>query len=134
MSKQATAIIAVVSFVSGALVATWCAVAFYTQLTSQLVVGSSTSDAVMTVFELRSLRANNATNAVESLEIKLDVDLIGLTTYLGKPYGFNRDPSYAKALQMVRDYRIEYPHKSVVPEVDAGVTNALKLLDGQTNH
>ena len=134
MSKRATIIIAVLALIVGAVAGGWSVAVVYDRLTSRLVIGSLTAEASTTVAELRRLRAGDVTNVVELLEIKVDGDLIGLNPFLADPREFNRDSRYVDALKMVRDYRAEFPHKSGMPEVDAGAAKAFNLLDGQTNH
>jgi len=133
MSKRVAIIIAAAAFLVGVVAGGWSVGAFYNRLTSRLLIGSLTSDAITTVDDLRRLRAGDATNVVELLEIKLDGDLIGLDTFLADPREFTRDPLYVKSLQKVRDYRTEFPHKTDSPDVDRGVAEAFTLLDAQTN-
>jgi hypothetical protein len=68
------------------------------------------------------------------LEIKLDGDLISLGAMLADPRELKSDPQYTETLQMVRDYRTQFPRKSSSPEVDAGADKVFDLLNGQTNH
>jgi len=134
MSKRAAIILAVAALFVGVVAGGWGVGVFYSRFTGRLVIGSLTSDAVMSVAELKMLRAGSNTNASELLEIRLDGDLVGLTPFLADRREFDRDPSNIKALQKVRDYRTQYPRKSGSPELDAGADKAFDLLNGQTDH
>jgi hypothetical protein len=134
MSKRAAIILAFVALVVGILAGGWGLGLFYSRLTGRLIIGQLTSEAVMNVAELKMLRAGGSTNAVELLEIRLDGDLIGLTPFLTDRREFDSDPTYAKAIQKVKDYRTKFPRKSDSPELDAGTVKAFDLLNGQTNH
>jgi glucose dehydrogenase len=134
MSKRAAIILAVLTLLIGIVAGGWAVGLFYGRLTTRLIVGQLTAEASTTTVILKRLRAGNTTNAVELLEIKLDGDLIGLGAMLADPREFKRDPQYIKTIQMVRDYRTQFPRKSGSPEVDAGADKAFDLLNGQTNH
>ncbi len=134
MSKKAAIILAVMTLLIGIAAGGWAVGMFYSRLTARLIVGQLTAEASTTTVTLKRLRAGNTTNAVELLEIKLDGDLIGLGAMLADPREFKSDPQHIKTLQMVKDYRAQFPRKTGWPEVDAGADKAFDLLNGQTNH
>jgi hypothetical protein len=134
MSKNAAIILAVITLLIGVVAGGWAVGIFYGRLTTRLIIGQLTAEASTTTVTLKRLRAGNTTNAVELLEIKLDGDLIGLGAMLTDPRELKSDPQYIKTLQMVRDYRTQFPRKSSSPEVDAGADKAFDLLNGQTNN
>ena len=134
MSKRAAIILAVAALFVGVVAGGWGVGVFYSRLTGRLVIGSLTSDAVTSVVELKHLRGGDTTNTIELLEIRLDGDLIGLTPFLDDRRALDRDPSYIRSLQKVKDYRTQFPRKSDSPELDAGADKVFDLLNAQTNH
>ena len=134
MSKRAAIILAVVTLLVGIVAGGWAVADFYGHFTMRLILGQLTAEASTTTATLKRLRAGNTTNTVELLEIKLDGDLIGLGAMLTDTLELKSDPQYIKTLQMVRDYRTQFPRKSGSPEVDAGADKEFDLLNGQTNH
>jgi hypothetical protein len=79
---------------------------------------------------LRQLRMNEPQKAIELLETHLDGDIIGLRA--DDKYAPSTNESVKKAISRARDYRAEYPRKTGLPEVDAGVHDVLNSnQDGQ---
>jgi hypothetical protein len=79
---------------------------------------------------LRQLRTNQPQKAIELLETHLDGDIIGLK--VDNKYAPSTNDSVKKAISRARDYRVEYPRKTGLPEVDAGVRDVLNShQDGQ---
>jgi len=134
MRKRTAIIFAVAALFVGVVSGGWAVGYFYSRFTSRLVLSSLTSEALSSVYELKNLRAGDTTNTIEILEIRLDGYLIGLTAFLDDRREFDRDPSYVKSLQKVKDYRTHFPRKTDSPEVDAGADKVFDLLNGQTNH
>jgi hypothetical protein len=132
MSKQ-TAIVSIVAFLVGAVAGGWSVAAFYGRFTNRLTVVSLTAECGTTVHTLSLLRSGDTTNAVESLELKLDGDLIGLGGFL-TPDQLKRDPTVKQILQMTRDYRGKYPRQSDSGEVAQGVARAFTLLNEESHH
>ena len=132
MSKRAAIILAVAALLVGVIAGGWSVAYFFSRFAGQPVISSLSADAAMSVAELRRLRAGYTTNVVQVLEIKLDGDLIGLTPFLDDPSAFNRDPMNLKTLQIVKDYRTQFPRKTDSPELDAAADKAFDLLNGQT--
>jgi hypothetical protein len=134
MSKRVAIIFAVVSLLIGIAVGGWTVAYVYGHLTTRLAVSQLTAEASMTTATLKCLRAGETTNAVEILELQLDGDLLQLGSYLDDPHEITSDPTYIKTLQIVKDYRTQFPRKSRSIEVDAGADKVFGLLNGQTNH
>lgn len=134
MSKKAAIILAVAALFIGIVAGAWTVAFCYGRFTSWMVIGNLTSDAVMSVGEIKLLRAGQTTNTLELLETRIDGDLIGLTPFLADRREFARIPSSLKSLQTVKDYRTKYPRKSDSAELDAAANKAFDLLNGQTDH
>jgi hypothetical protein len=134
MSKSAAIILSTITLLVGVAAGGWGAAIFYGHLMTRLCINSLTGEASTTVATLKRLRAGDETNAVELLELKLDGDLIGLGGFLADPHELKSDPLYIKTLQMAKDYRVQFPHKTDSPDIDQSVTKTFALLDAQTNH
>jgi hypothetical protein len=134
MSKKAAIILAVAALIIGVVAGGWSVAFFYGRFTSWMVTGNLTSDAVRSVAEIKMLRADQTTKAIEFLEMRIDGDLIGLTPFLADRQEFTRDPSNIMALQTVKDYRTKFPRKSDSAELDADADKAFDLLNGQKEH
>lgn len=130
MSKRAAIILTVAALLVGVVAGGWSVAALYGRLTSRVIIGSLTSDASMTVAQLKHLRAGDTTNVIELMESKLDGDLIGLTPFIADPHDLKSDPVYFDTLRHVRDYRARFPHKSELPDTDKIFT----LLDEKPTH
>jgi hypothetical protein len=143
MSKRAIILLAVIALIIGIVAGSWSVAAIYTRRinrmvndfnhhTSQLEIQWRTSDAEITVGHLKTLRAGETTNAIKWLEFDLEIDLISLEPFIADPSDFKSDPSYIKALQEVRDYRAQFPYKTI-PSAETNVAEVFSLLDVQTN-
>lgn len=77
------------------------------------------------------LRGGHPTEALESLEVKLDGALIGLGSSVISAPESRRDPFENKVIQMARDYRAKYPRKTGNADVDGSVGRALQLPNQQ---
>jgi hypothetical protein len=132
MSKRTAIILAVAALIVGVVAGGWSVAFYYNRVTSWVVITKMTSEATMSVAEIKMLRAGQVTNTTELLETTIDGDLVGLTPFLTDRREFDRDPSNIKALQTVKDYRAKFPRKTDSAEFDANVAKAFDLLDGQT--
>ena len=134
MSKRAAIILAVAALFVGVVAGGWSVAFYYNRVTSWVVITKMTSEAMMSVAELKMLRTGQTTNTMELLETTIDGDLVGLTPFLNDRREFNRYPSNIKALQTVKDYRTKFPRKTDSAEFDAYAAKAFDLLNGQTEH
>jgi hypothetical protein len=95
----------------------------------QLSTQAAYADALLGVAEpfevLRDLRAGDTTNAIETLENRLDGGIIGLSAVLPEQRDPKKRAAYVRLLRNVRDYRAAHPWKSASPEVQEAVANAL---------
>jgi hypothetical protein len=80
---------------------------------------------------LQRLRDGRTNQAYELLEGQLDVAIIGfVSSYRELPASAREQPGL-KVLQQARDYRAKFPFKHRYPNVDEGVADAFKILDGK---
>jgi hypothetical protein len=131
MSRRASIILTVAALLVGLLIGSWSVAAYYRHVTDRLTISMLTADASTTVVILKRLRTGNTTNAVDCLESKLDGNLIILKPFLVDPHEFKRNPSNIKVLQMVRDYRTQFPHKSRFLDFDKAVAKTFDILNEQ---
>src|ERR1035441_4127282 len=93
MSKRAAIIRAVAALFVGVVAGGWSVAFYYNRVTSWVVITKMTSEAMMSVAELKMLRTGQTTNTMELLETTIDGDLVGLTPFLNDRREFNRYPS-----------------------------------------
>ena len=95
-----------------------------TDLVSGLNMLHTTHEANTTLTLLEQLRSGHTNEAIAILEKQLDVNLIE----------FSRNPNEIheaeiNVLKQAKEYRIEYPHKAVLPYTDAMLDHAFDLID-----
>jgi hypothetical protein len=135
MSRRTSVILAVAAFLVGLFTGGWSVATYYGRYTDRLTINMLDANATVTVAILNRLRAGYTTNAVEILETGLDGDLICLGGFLVHPGELKRDPLTMEAIQMVRDYRLRFPHKSGSPTVDVAASKVFVVTDGTNgNH
>jgi hypothetical protein len=81
---------------------------------------------------LRDLRAGDTTNAIETLENRLDGGIIELSAALPEQRDQKKRAAYVRLLKKVRDYRAAHPWKSASPEVQGAVAKALAEIPDES--
>jgi hypothetical protein len=132
MSKTKAIILAgcalILGVVGGALITRHvliCGFLAYMKLTSSGMEATSYTGAAQSVMLLDHLRRGDAQFPVESLEVQLDGDLIGLWAFYKDTTADKRDAHLLKLLAKIRDYREKYPRKTEHPEIDQTVAEVL---------
>ena len=95
-----------------------------------LAKGDRAADIAQVVRVLESLRAGHTNDAIRQLEFMLDSDLVFIGQYLTMPGPVLKLEPRAQdldVLQMAREYRLKYAHKSGDPLIEASVQAALSL-------
>jgi hypothetical protein len=128
MSKTKAIILASISLtlgivIGGGLVGYWTV--RYMEFTASSMKAVSYTGAAQSVMRLDHLRRGDAQFPVESLEVQLDSDLIGLWGFYKDTPGHKRDAHLLKLLAKIRDYRAKYPRKTEHPEIDQTVAEVL---------
>ena len=132
MSTARAILLAVVYLITGALAGGWGVSYFYWQrFTNDLCVGSLSAEASTTTGILKRLRADDRTNAVELLEVKLNGALVGLGAFLSEIPKSRRDPTNIKAIQMAKDYRAQFPRTNDSPQIQNAIADAFGLLESR---
>jgi hypothetical protein len=134
ISRRASIFLALASFFVGLFAGGGSVYAYWENLTNQLCLSAVKAQTQNAVGDLNWLRAGKTTNVVDLLEVNLDGDLIGLVGFLHNPHELRGDVVSVKILQMAKEYRTRFPHKSGSSQVDEAVANAFHLLDGQDEH
>jgi len=87
------------------------------------------ADAATTVTILEQLRTGHRAEAIELLESRLDVSLLGLGSSVGATPRTERQPASLRTLQRAKEYRAEFPRKTGNTNVDSAVRQAWNLTD-----
>jgi hypothetical protein len=91
----------------------------------------NSADLSVTLAVLQRLRDGRTNQAYELLEGRLDSDIIGfVSSYRLLPASAREQPGLV-ILGEARDYRAKFPFRHRYPNVDAGVADAFKVLDGK---
>ena len=102
----------------------------------KLFTQAAYADAFLSVahpFEtLRDLRAGDTTNAIETLENRLDVGIVQLRALVPEQRDQKKRAAYVRMLKKVRDYRAAHPWKSASPEVQGAVAKALEEIPDES--
>ena len=94
------------------------------------IASRNCADLGMTAAILQRLRAGRTNEAYEMLEGRLDSDVISFAaSYRELPKPLQEQGSL-KVLGYVKDYRAKFPFKVGDRNVDDGVADAFKILDG----
>jgi hypothetical protein len=128
MSNTKAIILACISLIlgiviGGGLVGYWTV--RYMKFAALAMEAVSESGAAQSVMRLDDLRRGDAQFPVESLEVQLDSDLIGLWGFYKDTPADKRDAHLLKLLAKIRDYRAKYPRKTEHPEIDQTVAEVL---------
>jgi hypothetical protein len=106
------------------------AVQVWARMHFDLAKGDRAADIAQVVRVLESLRAGHTNDAIRQLEFMLDSDLVFIGQYLTMPGPVLKLEPRAQdldVLQMAREYRLKYAHKSGEPLIEASVQAALSL-------
>jgi hypothetical protein len=85
------------------------------------------------VYLLNFLRTNNSAKAIENLEMNLDWDLFGLNYSMSNAPKSPLDPYFLKDIQIAKEYRDQFPHKSDSPSLDGEISNIFLRVNTLTN-
>ena len=77
---------------------------------------------------LQHLRAGNSSNAVTILEAQLDGALVALHASLSISPSPGDDPFPFEMLELAREYRAKFPHRSNSAEMEKGIADAFRLV------
>jgi hypothetical protein len=132
MPKTIIILIALTAFILGAVGGGWSVSFFYGRMTDNLISGSQAAQAITTVRTLERLRDENASEAIELLEIHLDSALIGLGATLARIPEQRWDPAHLEVIQIAKDYRAAYPRTDDSPTIAEGVERTFRLLDNES--
>lgn len=103
----------------------------YHDLSTASLASRHYADLGVTLAVLQRFRDGRTNQAYELLEGQLDSDIIGfVASYRELPASAREQPGL-KVLGWARDYRAKHPFKHRYPNVDDGVADAFKILDGK---
>ncbi len=74
---------------------------------------------------LLALRRGDTNGVIEMLELRLDSEVIALSTLASDEADAKKRAGYMRALRRVRDYRATHPRKTDSPEIDRHVAASL---------
>ena len=109
--------------IGGGLVGYWTAQ--YMKFAASSMTAVSYTGAAQSVMRLDHLRRGDTQFPIESLEVQLDGDLIGLWGFYKDTPVDKRDAHLLKLLAKIRDYRAKYSRKTEHPEIDQSVAEVL---------
>ncbi len=93
------------------------------------IVSQHSADLGVTFAILQRLRDGRTNEAIELLEGRVSTDIIGIVASYRELPASIREKISLKPLEHARDYRTKFPFKHRYPNVDAGLADALKILD-----
>ncbi|HVU08475.1 MAG TPA: hypothetical protein VHG89_08030 [Verrucomicrobiae bacterium] len=139
MSKRTATILSISTLIVGLITGGWIVAAWFNNAAKQLIrhtveisIQSRVSKIDVEVEELKYLRVNQTTNAINSLEFNLEGDLIELEPFVINSNLFKSEKWNIEVLQKVIDYRNQFPYKTN-PDVETNVAEVLNALGAQKN-
>jgi hypothetical protein len=92
---------------------------------ADMMISDTFLDTSDTFETLRDLRRGNTNDVFDTLELKLDGDIVGLSAFLKENPTMEHAKNYRILLRKIGDYRTTFLHKTDNSEFDQGVAAAL---------
>lgn len=105
----------------------------FSEYSNASLVSRHYADLGVTVAILQRLRDGRTNEAIELLEGRVSTGIIGFAASYRELPNASREKINLKLLEFARDYRSKYPFKHRHPNIDEGVTDALRILEKDTS-